>query len=149
MSIGADLPGGASTRAGTTATTTLDRRRRGAAVEAAARRYLLQSGLRDVAANAHFRFGELDRVMLDESGRDGATLVFVEVRYRRDARFGGAAASIDIGKRRKLGRAAQRFLAGHHDCANAVCRFDVVEADGDPDAPRLNWLRDAFRADDC
>ena len=27
--------------------------------------------------------------------------------------------------------------------------FDVVEAAGDPDAPRLNWLRDAFRADDA
>ncbi|NUS38085.1 MAG: YraN family protein, partial [Lysobacter sp.] len=30
-----------------------------------------------------------------------------------------------------------------------ACRFDVVEADGDPAAPRLHWLRDAFRADDC
>ena len=28
------------------------------------------------------------------------------------------------------------------------CRFDVVAACGDPDAPRLDWLRDAFRADD-
>ena len=27
--------------------------------------------------------------------------------------------------------------------------FDVIEADGDPAAPRLHWLRDAFRADDC
>jgi putative endonuclease len=24
----------------------------------------------------------------------------------------------------------------------------VVEADGDPAAPRLTWIRDAFRADD-
>lgn len=132
---------------GTTATT-LDRRRRGAAVEAAARSYLLESGLRDVAANANYRFGELDLVMLDESGRGGATLVFVEVRYRRDARFGGGAASVDAGKRRKLVHAAQLFLARHREFANTACRFDVVEADGDPDAPRLNWLRDAFRADD-
>ena len=143
------MAGDASTDAGTTATTPLDRRRRGAVVEAAAREYLLASGLRDVAANAHFRFGELDLVMLDESGRDGAMLVFVEVRYRRDVRFGGGAASIDIGKRRKLVRAAQLFLASHRAFANAACRFDVVEADGDPDAPRLNWLRDAFRVDDC
>jgi putative endonuclease len=28
------------------------------------------------------------------------------------------------------------------------CRFDVVEASGDPAAPRLHWIRDAFRADD-
>jgi len=149
MPAAADMAGDASTDAGTTATTPLDRRRRGAVVEAAAREYLLASGLRDVAANAHFRFGELDLVMLDESGRGGATLVFIEVRYRGDARFGGGAASIDIGKRRKLVRAAQLFLASHREFANAACRFDVVEADGDPDAPRLNWLRDAFRVDDC
>ena len=129
--------------------TTLDRRRRGAVVEAAARAYLLDAGLRDVAANASYRIGELDLVMLDDSGRDGATLVFVEVRYRRDARFGGGAASVDFNKRRKLVRAAQLFLVSHRQFANYACRFDVVEADGDPDAPRLNWLQDAFRADDC
>ena len=140
---------------GPATTATLDRRRRGAIVEAAARSYLLTAGLHDVAANANFRFGELDLVMLDdgELRRDGKrhapTLVFVEVRYRRDARFGGAAASVDAGKRRKLVRAAQLFLAGHRQFATAACRFDVIEADGDPDAPRLNWLRDAFRADDC
>jgi len=122
----------------------IDRRARGAAVEAAARAYLLKSGLRDVAANANYRFGELDLVM-----RDGAMLVFVEVRYRRDPRFGGGAASVDAGKRRKLVYAAQAFLAAHREHANAACRFDVIEADGDPAAPRLNWLRDAFRGDDC
>ena len=136
----------------------LDRRGRGAVVEAAARDHLLRAGLREVAANAQFRFGELDLVMLDDgapvagrSGADGpgATLVFIEVRYRRDARFGGGAASVDAGKRRKLVRAAQLFLAGHSQFADIACRFDVIEADGDPDAPRLNWLRDAFRADDC
>lgn len=146
------------------ATTTLDRRRRGAVVEAAARAYLLQAGLREVAANASYRIGELDLVMLDDgrlddgrrddggpgdSGRGGATLVFVEVRYRRDGRYGGGAASIDFSKRRKLVRAAQLFLLSHRRFANAACRFDVVEADGDPDAPRLTWLRDAFRLDDC
>ncbi|MFD0739115.1 YraN family protein [Lysobacter koreensis] len=126
-----------------------DRRARGAAVEAVARAYLRESGLRDVAANANCRFGELDLVMLDDSGRGGATLVFVEVRYRRDARFGGGAGSVDAGKRRKLVHAAQLFLASHRQFAHAACRFDVIEADGDPAAPRLNWLRDAFRADDC
>lgn len=126
----------------------VDRRARGAAVEAVARAYLLKAGLRDVAANANYRSGELDLVMLDPAGRDGAVLVFVEVRYRRDARFGGGAASVDATKRRKLVQAAQLFLASHRQFANAACRFDVIDAEGDPAAPRVNWLRDAFRADD-
>ena len=124
-----------------------DRRARGAAVEAAARAMMKKAGFADIAANANNPGGELDLVMLDAGGRE-RTLVFVEVRYRRDARFGGGAASVDASKRRKLIHAAQSFLLAHPAYANAACRFDVVEADGDPAEPRLNWLRDAFRGDD-
>lgn len=122
----------------------LDRRQRGARVEAAALEHLKRAGLREVAFNAHFRRGELDLVM-----RDGDTLVFVEVRYRQDPRFGGGAASVDLRKRRKIASAAQAFLLAHPAYADAPCRFDVVEAEGDPDAPQLRWLRDAFRLDEC
>lgn len=127
----------------------LDRRARGAAVEALARAHLQRAGLREVAANANYRGGELDLVMLDDSRLDGATLVFVEVRYRSHTGFGGGAMSIDAGKRRKLVHAAQLFLATHRQYANATCRFDVIDASGDPSAPQLTWLRDAFRADDA
>jgi len=121
-----------------------ERRLRGDAAEAAALRLLLDAGLAQVAANAHYRGGELDLVMLD---RD--TLVFVEVRYRRSNAFGGGAASVDASKRRKLVAAAQQFLAGHPHYANAPCRFDVIEASGDIASPRVEWLKDAFRADEA
>lgn len=114
----------------------------GAAVEAAALAHLRQAGLREVARNAAFRSGELDLVMLD-----GLTLVFVEVRYRRNARFGGGAASVDAGKQRRLVRAAQLFLQLHPSLATHACRFDVMDASGDADAPQLHWIRDAFRLD--
>mgnify|MGYP003422899793 FL=1 len=80
--------------------------------------------------------------------RDGDTLVFVEVRYRRSAGFGGGAASIDASKRRKLVHAASQYLAAHRESSRAPCRFDVIDACGDPEAPSFDWLRDAFRADD-
>ena len=51
-------------------------------------------------------------------------------------------------QRQRLVRAASAFLAAHPALAALPCRFDVVEADGDPAAPRMAWLRDAFRADD-
>ena len=122
----------------------LDRRARGDAVETAALGFLQQHGLHLLARNAQARGGELDLVM-----RDGGTLVFVEVRYRASAAFGGGAASVDAGKRRRLVHAAQVFLARHPHHADAPCRFDVIDAGGDPEAPRIDWLRDAFRADDC
>lgn len=121
----------------------LDRRARGDAVETVALEFLQQHGLRLLARNARTRGGELDLVMLD---RD--SLVFIEVRYRASACFGGGAASVDAGKRRKLIRAAQAFLLRHPQHAEAPCRFDVIDASGDTGAPRIDWLKDAFRADD-
>ena len=119
----------------------VDRRGRGAAVEALAREYLVAAGLTEVTANAGFRAGELDLVM-----RDDETLVFVEVRYRRSDAYGGGAASVDGRKQRKLIIAAQLFLGAHPTLSALPCRFDVVEASGDP--PRLRWIRDAFRSGD-
>lgn len=126
------------------AVATEGRRAQGAHVEALARDFLLRQGLTPVAANANYRGGELDLVM-----RDGDTLVFVEVRYRRGSGFGGGAASVDANKRRKLVHAAGLFLAAHREHAKAPCRFDVIDASGDPQTPTFDWLRDAFRADDC
>ncbi|HWS78291.1 MAG TPA: YraN family protein [Thermomonas sp.] len=120
----------------------LDRRARGDLVEAAALDFLQRQGLRLVARNAQARGGELDLVM-----HDGESLVFVEVRYRATDAFGGGAASVDAGKQRKLVRAAQVFLLRHPRHADRPCRFDVIAASGDPAAPRLEWLKDAFRAD--
>ena len=119
------------------------RRARGDVAKAAALAMLQTHGLQLLARNAASRGGELDLVM-----RDGATVVFVEVRYRATRRFGGGAASVDAGKRRRLVHAARAFLAGHPQMADAPCRFDVVDADGDPDAPTLTWLRAAFDAAD-
>ena len=118
------------------------RRARGDAAEAAALAMLQAHGLQLLARNAASRGGELDLVM-----RDGTTVVFVEVRYRASQRYGGGAASVDAGKRRRLVHAARAFLAGHPQMADAPCRFDVVDADGDPDAPTLTWLRAAFDAE--
>lgn len=119
-------------------------RRRGAGVEAAARTHLLRSGLTEVASNAGYRLGELDLVM-----RDGDTLVFIEVRYRASTDYGGGAESVDRGKRRRIARAAQLFLLQHPAWAEDHCRFDVVDASGDPEAPDFTWHRDAFNLDDA
>ena len=125
-----------------------ERRRDGAAVERAAAAHLQAAGLQPLAANVGFRGGELDLVMLDARGAS-RVVVFIEVRHRRTAAFGGGAASVDAGKRRRLVLAAQQFLASHREYRNAPCRFDVVDASGDPARPQLRWLRDAFRADDA
>lgn len=117
------------------------RHQAGAAAESAAARYLAAQGLRLLDANVRYRDGELDLVM-----REGNVLVFVEVRYRASDDFGGATASITPTKQRRLIRAASRYLAAHPALASLPCRFDVIAAEGDPQAPRITWLRAAFDA---
>jgi putative endonuclease len=119
-----------------------DRRQTGAAAEAAARATLEAQGLRTLARNVNFRFGELDLVM-----RDGETVAFVEVRYRRSDRFGGAAGSVDYKKRRRIVLAARAWLAGQRGLADAPCRFDVVTVQGD-EHYACEWLPNAFTLED-
>lgn len=114
----------------------LSRQQTGTDYEQRARCYLEQAGLKFVAANLRFRGGELDLVM-----REGTCWVFVEVRYRQDARFGGAAASVTRAKQQKLLRAAASWLAMQQGSfAVSDCRFDVVAITGD----QLEWLTNAF-----
>lgn len=111
----------------------------GARFEQLALECLERAGLKLVERNFRTRFGELDLIM-----RDRGTLVFVEVRYRGNPRFGGGAASVGSSKRAKLARAAQGFLQAHPRFASLPCRFDVVAFDGDAAAPACDWMRAAF-----
>lgn len=120
-----------------------DRQALGAAAEAAALRHLETAGLALLARNARFKVGELDLVM-----RDGDTVVFVEVRYRRNDRFGDGATSVDRRKRRRVELAALAWLAGRPALQDSPCRFDVVSVDGTASAMRAAWIPGAFSADD-
>lgn len=115
----------------------------GARWERAALRELERNGLRLRAANVRYRGGELDLVMDD---RD--VLVFVEVRYRRGAGFGGGVSSVDARKRIKLAHAAGLYLSSKPGLATRPCRFDVVAVSGSEDAPRFEWIRNAFTLDE-
>jgi putative endonuclease len=106
---------------------------RGAAAEEQAAGFLERHGLAIVARNYRTRFGEIDLV-----AREGAILVFVEVRMRSSPGFGGAAGSIGPRKQARIVAAARQFLA--RIPREPPCRFDVVTLDGD--TPK--WLRGAF-----
>lgn len=78
---------------------------------------------------------------------DGATLVFIEVRFRSARARVGAAASVTPVKQRRLIQAAQFFLLRQPQWAQARMRFDVVAFDAREDGGAdIAWYRDAFRA---
>ncbi|MCG2585178.1 YraN family protein [Massilia sp. TS11] len=104
--------------------------RQGQHWEEAAARFLRQHGLELVATNVRNPLGEIDLIM-----RDGPCLVFVEVRQRESARFGGAAASITPAKQARLLRAAEAYLCRLAE--EPPCRFDAILIEGG----RIEWLK--------
>lgn len=111
---------------------------RGEQAEQWAANYLKKQGLTLIERNYRSRFGEIDLIM-----QDGCTLVFVEVRLRRNADFGGAAASIDIRKQQRIIRTSQQYLSSL--ARIPACRFDAVLL-GDDQGKDAHWLKNAFDA---
>ncbi len=106
----------------------------GVIAEQLAAKFLQQQGLTELKKNYRCRSGELDLIMQDQD-----TLVFVEVRQRRDIRFGDALESIDTRKQHRIRKAAEYFLL--HSAWTGNCRFDVVGLDG---KGKIDWIQSAF-----
>jgi len=119
------------------------RKEAGAAAENAALKHLSAAGLKLVARNYRCRGGELDLVMIDSR-----TLALIEVRYRSSDDFGGAAASVNWFKQRRIILAARHLLTTRSDLRRYPARFDVIAVSGfDWLKPRIEWIKAAFILD--
>lgn len=116
-----------------------DSKRLGKHWEQIAEHHLIEQGLEILERGYCCRLGELDLVALDRH-----ELVVVEVRYRRQSRFGSALDSITWHKRNRIVRATRHYLMCHPEQARRALRFDVVAIDDGAAEPRLQWLRNAF-----
>jgi len=117
-----------------------DRRGIGSHWEERAAAYLQAQGLVVLERGYRCRLGEID-IIASESD----TLVFVEVRFRRNRRFGSASETVGAIKQTKLLRAARHFLMRHPCYADVPIRFDVIAVDGENSSEaRVDWLRNAF-----
>ena len=114
---------------------------RGAHAEDLACRFLLEHGLRLLACNYRCRRGEIDLIM-----QDRGNLVFVEVRYRRQSRYGSGLESVKPRKQQRIVHCATQFLQCHPQRAQQPARFDVVALRPDNDGTRIEWIRNAFDA---
>lgn len=105
--------------------------------------HLKLQGLKLVDKNFSCRVGEIDIIMLDKT-----TLVFVEVRFRKNNNFGGGLESITTAKQNKLRRTAELYLQQNRQFKNA--RFDVVSMSKSTQTTSIqqpytfDWITNAF-----
>ena len=116
------------------------RQARGRAAEEAAAELLVRAGFRIVARNVRIVGAEIDLV-----AEDGDELVFVEVRSRSSARFGGPLATVSRVKQSRIARAAQAYLA-RSERAGSPARFDVVGVEWCDGCARCVHVRGAFES---
>ena len=92
----------------------------GVAYEQKAAVYLESKGYEILAFNFRCRNGEVDIV-----AKDGEYLVFVEVKYRDNARAGYPLEAISLQKQRTISKCAMYYMA-KYGLDNFPVRFDVV-----------------------
>ncbi len=115
----------------------------GAAGESAACAHLERQGYRILARNAR-----ADRVELDIVAERSGVLVFVEVKTRRSAQYGGAAEAVDARKQARIARGAVAWLRATGRRPRRV-RFDVVTCESEPGGDfRVTHWEAAFEAGD-
>ena len=115
----------------------LTRIRTGKKGEELAAAHLAKAGYRIIERNYRCLFGEVDIV-----AEEGETLVFVEVKSRRSARYGDPQLAVGREKQKKISRVAMHYLTERHLCRPA--RFDVVAVKLPPGQVGIELIRDAF-----
>lgn len=109
--------------------------------ETIAAQHLEAQGFEILKRNFQTRYGEIDII-----ARDGETLVFVEVRSKKDAVFGHPLETINHRKQGKIIRMARVFLAMEHIADSVPCRFDVVGIVRQGDGFETIHVKNAFTA---
>lgn len=99
----------------------MNKRAVGGNYEKLAGAYLKQQGYEILAWNFRCRIGEIDII-----AKDGAYLVFVEVKYRKDTACGNPLEAVTTKKQQIISRVASYYCLTHGYAEATPCRFDVV-----------------------
>lgn len=110
---------------------------KGQAAEDWACEYLIHQGLEFIERNFHSRHGEIDLIMEHQG-----TLVFIEVRYRKNLDFGGALESITPKKQNRIRKTALYYMQTRQREFNA--RLDVFAMNGEGENYQFEWIQNAF-----
>lgn len=91
-----------------------------------------------LSVNYRTRLGEIDIIAKNKS-----TVVFVEVKTRKDKKFSQAREAVTFSKQQKIKAAAGSYIA-ENNLENFFIRFDVAEVYHPENNPVINIIENAF-----
>jgi putative endonuclease len=106
--------------------------------EALAEEYLKRKGLNILKRNYRCGHKEIDLV-----GKDGNTIVFIEVKAGRSKDFGAPQERVDLRKQRNLTEAAYHFIQ-EENITDCDFRFDVVAISYQKGKEKIDHIENAF-----
>lgn len=102
--------------------------------------FLRAQGIRILDRNVKsYRAGELDIIARDIDG----TLLFIEVKLRRNNRSGAPAEAVTFSKIQSICRAADYYRVSHGIGSDTNVRFDVIAISLSADE-KIDWIKNAF-----
>jgi putative endonuclease len=108
--------------------------------ETAAVKYLKKKGYKIIERNFKTKYGEIDII-----AKDGETIVFIEVKARKNQNFGSPKESITYTKIKKISKSALFYLKSSKQM-NKKARFDVaiIKSFDDSQKPDIELIKNAF-----
>lgn len=103
--------------------------------EEQAANFLVKHGVKILFHNFYCRNGEIDLIGLDQG-----TLIFIEVKYRKNNQKGLPEEAVGITKQKKICRTAMYFLYTHQKFYGYAIRYDVVAILD----KHVTWYKGAF-----
>lgn len=114
-----------------------NKRQVGSHNEELAIKYLEKNGYMVLSKNFYCKTGEIDIIAKEES-----YLVFIEVKYRTNDKYGLPADAVNLNKMRKISRTAMFYMLKNNISIDTPIRFDVVVLLKD----EIQLIKNAFEA---
>ena len=99
----------------------MNNREKGSRYEDQAASFFICLGYEILEQNYRQKTGEIDLI-----AKDGKTIVFTEVKYRKNLRKGYPEEAVNYNKQKRIMRTAEWYLKEHRIPFDHPCRFDVI-----------------------
>lgn len=115
--------------------------RLGKAGESIAEEFLNEKGYKLIARNFRYERSEIDLIVCDDANK---MLIFVEVKTRRNKKYGEPEESINIIKQASIKKAAEGFLLENSEYEKFDLRIDVISIQINESGIDINHIENAF-----
>lgn len=103
------------------------------------KKFLEKEKILFVENNYYTKYGEIDLIFLEKSTK---TLVFIEVKYRKNNNYGEAVEIVSKKKQERIIKSSQVYIFKNKWKGNV--RYDVVGITGNGLKNDINWIKNAF-----